>query len=288
MSGFDRAVGLLPSAFRKAAGRLPGESRETAREFRMRLGAVLSVDLPEGERRMEGCDPVTSADLRRTVEIATGASPYASARAIMQGYVTAPGGIRVGLCGRRDEGAGENWIYSGLTSLSIRIPREVKGCAERFCVQDFGSTLILSPPGGGKTTLLRDMIRLISDGGQRVGLCDEREEVAAFTEQGPGFDIGAHTDVISGCSKGKAAMQLLRTMSPQWIAMDEITDPEDVSGCQASFYCGVRILATAHAASDNDLRCNPLYAALLSGRLFSRLIWIRLRDGKREYREVAL
>lgn len=288
MSGFDRAAELLPDAFRKGARQLSRDKREAAREFRLRLGTVPTVDLPEGERSIGGCAPVTSADLRRTVEIATGASPYASARALKQGYLTAAGGIRIGLCGHREEGAGENWIYSGLTSAAIRIPREVRGCGARFCLSDPGSSLILSPPGAGKTTLLRDMVRILSDGGQRVGLCDEREEVAAFTQKGPGFDIGRHTDVISGCSKGEAAMQLLRTMSPQWIAMDEITDPADIAACEASFACGVRILATAHAAVEEDLRRNPLYAALMSRQLFSRLIWITLRGGRREYREVGL
>lgn len=288
MSGFDRAAELLPTSIRKAALLAPPEIRNTVREFRMRLGAVPCVDLPEGERKLIGCAPVTIADLSRTVEIATGASPYASARSIRQGYITAQGGIRIGLCGRREEGAGENWIYSGLTSVAVRIPREVKGCGRQFCGDDSGSALILSPPGAGKTTLLRDMIRLISNSGQRVGLCDEREEVSAFTERGPGFDIGEHTDVLSGCSKGEAALQLLRTMTPRWIAMDEITDPADIAACEASFSCGVKILATAHAASDEDLIRNELYSALISRKLFSRLIWIRCRDGRREYNEVRL
>ena len=288
MSGFDRAVELLPPAIRLAANNLPLDRKESAREFRLRLGSPPTVDLPEGERRLEGCHIVSCDDLRRTVEIATGASPYASARSLKQGYLTAAGGVRIGLCGRQNFDAGENWIYSGLASAAIRIPREVKGCGEQFCGPDPTSALILSPPGAGKTTLLRDMVRLISDSGQRVGLCDEREEVAALTERGPGYDLGKHTDVISGCPKGQAAMQLLRTMSPRWIAMDEITDPEDIAACEASFSGGVKILATAHAASDEDLSRNPLYASLLARKVFSRLIWIRLRGGRREYREVRL
>ena len=288
MSCFERAAELLPPEIRKRAVALPPDVRNAAQELRLRLGKTPSVSLINGEKNIGGSDRVTRADLARTVESATRASPYAAARAIRRGYITAIGAVRVGLCGLMEEDAGESWIFSGLSSVSIRIPREVKGCGARFCDPDMASTLILSPPGAGKTTLLRDMVRLISDGGQRVGLCDERGEVAALTEQGFGFDVGDHTDVITGCAKGKAAMMMLRNMDPGWIAMDEITDPSDAAACEASFSSGVRILATAHAGSGEDLRKNRLYVSLLSKGVFRRLIWIRQADGRRIYSEEIL
>ena len=288
MSCFERAAELLPPVIRKSALAMPADVRNTAQELRLRLGRTPSVSLPDGEKSIPGCEAVIRDDLARTVEIATRASPYAAARGIRRGYVTAPGAIRVGLCGQMEEDAGESWIFSGLSSVSIRIPGEIKGCGARFCRPDMASSLILSPPGAGKTTLLRDMVRLISDAGQRVGLCDERGEVAALTEQSFGFDVGEHTDVITGCAKGRAAMMMLRNMTPRWIAMDEITDPADAAACEASFSCGVRILATAHACSGEDLRRNRLYVSLLSKGIFRRLIWIRQTDGRRIYSEEML
>ena len=285
MQGFERAAELLPAGVRETFLRLPEEELCRAEEIRLRLGKRPDVQLLGEERDIPGGAAVTKRDLLRLLELATGASPYAAGEAVRQGYACAPGGVRVGLCGQVRTGSGGAWALSGLSSAAVRIPREVPGCAAALCEALFVSTLILSPPGGGKTTLLRDMVRLLSDRGTRIGLCDEREEVAALTAEGPGFDVGRHTDVLSSLPKAQAAMQLIRTMAPQIVAMDEISAEEDREACRAAFGCGVRLLATAHGESREELLKRPGWEELLRGGLFSRLIRISCHRGRRQYRE---
>ena len=288
MSGFDAAATLLPGEMRKAAYAMPGAVRSQAQEFRLRLNRQPSVTVSDGEVSMGLGRAVTLADLTRMLEIATQASPYFAASGIRNGYISTAGGVRVGLCGRMRPGTENMWSMTGLTSAVIRIPREVRGCGERFCDLPFASTLILSPPGAGKTTLLRDMIRCLSDGGMRVSLCDERGEVAAAGDNGFYFDIGERTDVLSDCAKAEAAFQVLRTMNPQIIAMDEITSARDTAVCRAAAGCGVALLATAHAGSVEEFRSGALYHELVEGQVFHRLIWIRSTKAGREYKEERL
>ena len=282
MSGFDAAAELLPGSIKTAASAIPEGVRAVCEEFRLRLGRHPSVTTSDGELPLYDLPPVVRADLDRVLELATRASPYAAAESMEQGFVTARGGVRVGLCGRKKPGSG--WAMGSLTSVCIRIPREVRGCAEPFASMPFPSTLILSPPGGGKTTLLRDMVRLLSDKGLRISLCDERGEIAAGWEGGFGFDVGKRTDVLSDAPRREAAVQLLRTMSPQVLAMDEITAACDADACRMAAGCGVKLLATAHA----DTAGSVLPAAvtpLMAERIFTRLIRIRRNKDKREYAE---
>lgn len=288
MTGYDAACALLPGEMRAAAYALPEALRARAQEFRLRLHRPPSVTVPEGETPLGYDRPVAHADLMRMLEIATQASPYSAAAGIRSGYINGAGGVRVGLCGRMRQGAENSWSQSGLSSAVIRIPREVRDCGRRFCQLPFVSTLILSPPGAGKTTLLRDMVRCLSDGGLRVALCDERGEVAGAWDEGFAFDLGARTDVLSDCKKADAAIQLLRTMNPQVIAMDEITAKEDIQACLAAAGCGVALLATAHAGSPAEFRAGTLFQKLGETGVFRRVIWIRCAGRDREYREEAL
>lgn len=288
MSGFDSAAAILPGSIRKSAFALSDNVRHTAQEFRLRRGRPPGVVTPGGEMTMDRCHIVDSSDLLRMLEIATGASPYAAAAGLEKGYVTAPGGVRVGICGRRARAENGEWTWAGITSAAIRIPREVKGCAGRLCKAPPVSTLIAAPPGLGKTTLLRDMVRTYSDQGYRVGLCDERGEVAAETDQRTGFDVGRHTDVLTGTDKTTAAWQLLRTMNPQIIAMDEITEGEDMPVCIAAARSGVILIATAHACDTDLSRLGPSTAKLLAEHVFRRIIGIRMEDGNWLYEEMQL
>lgn len=291
---FDRAALLLPHNLRDRARELKREERASCEEFRLRLGYPASVVMPEGERSMGG-DPVTKRELGFVLEAATGASVHSASSRLAEGFVTAKGGFRVGLCGAVGLSGGEPGGFTSVSSVAIRISREHKGACvpiidSVYSGGEVRSTLIISPPGGGKTTLLRDLVRYISDaaGGPRVGLCDERSEIAAFFDGEPTMDVGRRTDVLDGCPKARAVSMLLRSMNPGVIAIDEITAEEDAEAITRAAHCGVKLIATAHAASRTELAERPIYRALLASGVFEELIIIRKLGGRRSYLREAM
>ena len=288
---FRLASELLPHSLREAALGLLTRDRERAEELRLRAGQQPSIVLPEGELFFRR-EPVTAGELERVVEIASQASPYAVKSSLSQGYLTARGGFRLGLCGECILQNGEPAGFRSLSGICLRIAREhpgaADGVAERVRLAGPGAgVLIVSPPGGGKTTLLRDLVRQLSTGDRergilplRVGLADERGEVAGLYGGIPQLDVGKQTDVLEGCPKARGVMLLLRVMNPQVIALDEITDPEDARAILQAAGCGAGILATAHGDSPRELAEKPLFRSLFSRRAFSLTVTIR-REGDR-------
>lgn len=242
-------------------------------ELRLRAGRPPTAVLDGKECILPGCaEAVTSRMLEEIVSAATNRSCYSAEASLREGYVTLPGGHRVGLCGTAALRESRIQSLRELSSVSIRIARQVSCAPPELLRRLDASTLILGPPGSGKTTLLRECVRSLSDGGSRVGLVDERGELAACRLGVPQLDVGAQTDVLTGCGKSEGIYLLLRAMNPQWIAVDEITAPEDIRAMEEASYCGVRFLATAHAFSPDELRRRPLYRRLRELELFQRLL----------------
>lgn len=289
---YRQAAQVLPRRLRQEALGLPQEEQEQAEELRLRVGWPMTAVLPEGERPVGG-PPVEPEELEQLVEIASRASVHAVLEQIRRGYLTVAGGHRIGLCGTAVmEGGGIHALRS-LSSANLRIARQVPGAARpvlgALCPGGrLESTLILAPPGQGKTTLLRDIIRRVSEGEGclplRVAVADERGEVAALYGGRPQLDVGRRTDVAEGCPKAQGLMLLLRAMNPQVLAVDEITAPEDAAALRTAAGCGVTLLATAHGAGREDLTRRPLYRGLLEEGMFRRLVEITRREGRREYR----
>ena len=240
--GFENAAALLPLDMRSDVLALPEGLRAGAEELRLRAGRRLSLAMPEGESPV-GKRTVTPRDLDTVLENATRASAHTALESVASGFVTVRGGCRVGLCGETVVREGGVRSIRRLSSLGIRIPRQHRGCAAevyaRLLELGLPDTLIVSPPGSGKTTLLRELVRLVSEGGRRVSLIDERGEAAGVWEGQPLFDVGPCTDVMTGAPKAEAAAMLIRAMTPQVLAMDEITTPADAEAARLAAGCGV-------------------------------------------------
>ena len=234
-------------------------------ELRLRLGQVPELVLKERSIWLERI--VTSADLSFVINTASRYSPW-SAATMASGYITAPGGHRIGICGDAVVKQGTMEGIRQVSSLCIRIARDYPGlCGAAGNLR--GNILIIGPPGYGKTTLLRDLIRQVA-ATEQAGVIDERGEL--FPEW---MARGKRMDVLTGCNKAEGLDILIRTMAPRVIAVDEITSEKDCEALIRAGWCGVRLLATAHAASQKDLQTRPLYKSLLQSGLFDHLIILK-------------
>lgn len=294
----EAAAAILPRELRLALLARPAWEQGGWEEIRLRAGRGIScTDSAGRESRIANPQgeplPVSGEDLRLTVERATRASLQGMSEKLAEGFLPLPGGHRLGLCGTVAIREGRVLAFRSLSSLNIRIACPVPGVGERLLPQllengAFQSTLILAPPGEGKTTLLRDLIRLLGLAGIRTGLADERGEVAALYQGVPQLDVGPLADVLDGCPKGEGLLMLLRSMGPQVLAADEITHPRDVTALCQGANCGTAILATAHGSGLDELASRPFCRPLLEDKVFHRIITIARVEGSRSYRVEAL
>lgn len=294
-NAYLQAVRYLPLGLRAAALELTEEAQDCCEELRLRAGRGafwLAGDVERPLRTEQGPAEVTGEALRRVVELCTQASFHTALDQFRDGFLPLRGGHRLGLCGTAALRDGAVINLRALSSLSLRIARPVPGIGEALLPRlrqdgEVLSTLILSPPGRGKTTLLRDLVRALSVGGKggppvRTALADERGEVAALWGGEPQLDVG-QADVMDGCPKAAALLMLLRSMNPQVLAADEITAPEDVEAIGMAANCGAAVLATAHGTGTEDLLRRPLYRRLWEQKVFRRLVTIRVEGGRRRY-----
>lgn len=280
-----QAIACLPEERAAALSRVAEQER--IEELRLRCGEAPSVRIGGAERPLS-LAPVTADELRETVSRAARYSVHSYAESMRQGFLPLEGGHRLGLCGTA---VAENGSVTGvrrISSLNLRVARQIDALDD-ILAPYIGegapfSLLVLAPPGCGKTTLVREWVRLVSDAGHTTAVADERGEIAGLAEGVPQFRIGRCTDILEGCTKKQAALMLLKTMSPALVAMDEITSPEDIEAVALCAHCGTAVLAAAHAAGLNDLRRRPLYRRLLSLGVFERVLTIEQKDGKRSYR----
>lgn len=282
MDYVSKAFSLLPERLMCS---LTQYKEQRIEELRLRVGQRASALIAGEERVISPCS-VTERDILSVLERATGASLHSVAYELRHGYISV-GGVRIGVCGAAAVSGGEVRAFRSYTSLNIRIPAAFVGELGEACSlvgRDMrASMLVISPPGGGKTTALRELIRRTSNAGARVAVVDERGELAALDGAETGFDLGAKSDVLSGVKKSQGALMLLRAMNPDYIAMDEITESADLAAIREINGCGVGLLATAHAQSAATLCHRALYRALLQEEIFDYALEIRSFGGKRTY-----
>ena len=215
-----------------------------------------------------GCVRVNEAHIAEAMEIATHSSVYSAEDEIRNGFITLDGGHRIGICGSAVIREGKIAFQKDISSLSYRLAREVIGAAD--CVMDsifpmgqVRSTLIISPPGSGKTTMLRDIARQLSQAGVRVCIADERREIAAMRSGRTSFDIGDSTTVLSGAPKTAAMLMMLRSMAPEVIITDEIGTAADAAAVSVMINSGTRLITSAHGSGVKQLRHRADMAAVM-------------------------
>ena len=282
MNGYEKALGLLPRHFSED---IAGRQFDNVEEIRLRTGKKPNVLMSGTE--FEAADTViTSNDIDKIVQKATAASYHMSEAAMSEGYINYQG-IRIGLCGSVSEKNGR-YSFNSISSLSIRIPRECKGVCDDLIngvyKNRFESSLVISAPGGGKTTALRELCRVLSNRGLRVSVVDERNELASIDAEGNSFDLGLHSDVLIGANKFDGSIMLLRAMNPQIIVMDEITKECDIDAISHIAGCGVSVLASAHASKREELYQRREYRKLIELEVFKYLVTISGQGIKRNYK----
>ncbi len=251
-------LSILPPWLRGQADKYSG----SLQEIRLRLGKDPQLICANGGTEVK--KTVTTEDLSFVMNTACRYSPWTASGAAAC-YITAPGGHRVGLCGEAVVQGGVMTGVKSLSSLNIRVARDFPGCAE-VLADVKGSAIILGRPGSGKTTLLRDLIRQLS-AKETVAVVDERGELFPT-----GLDTGQAVDILTGCPKPLGLDVLVRTMTPDILAVDEITAQSDCEALVQTLWCGVRLLATAHASGKQDLLSRAVYRPLVQTSLFSTLI----------------
>lgn len=255
-------------------------------EIRLRVGRPLFLTYDGGEcflkRRGEKQYLVTREDLKETLEYICGYSLYAYEDEIRQGFISVQGGHRVGVTGKVILDGERIRGMKYISCINVRLAHQILGCSQQVLpyIQTkewIAHTLIISPPRCGKTTLLRDIIRSVSNGydgipGLTVGVVDERSELAGCYQGIPQNDLGMRTDILDGCPKAEGMQMLIRSMSPAVVAVDELGKEEDYKSVESVIHCGCKLIATAHGNSLEDILRQPFYRRLLSAKVFERYI----------------
>ena len=258
MEALENICACLPGDVARAVQR----RADGLTELRLRPGGRPQLCFAQGDELLK--DPLAPEEFRKIAARMLEHSLYAWEDELRQGFFTLPGG-----CGRYAVEDGRIGALAYLSALCVRVAREVRGAGERLTAAmleggDVKSALLLSRPGMGKTTLLRDAARALSEAGRTVALADERGELAACRAGMPTLDVGERTDVMDMCPKRLAIAHMVRALKPDVVVTDEVGDREDAAAVLDARRCGTAVLASAHAASMEDAARRPALREMLS------------------------
>lgn len=289
---FDEAVDSLPKKWGETFHFLPKGVKEKATEIRFRTGRPVSVctgvhnyfitalrtlsTFPE-----RGCLSITKQEMEELVLHLCGYSLHSHQDDMVNGFLTLKGGHRAGLCGSAVTRNGEILSVKQVSSVNLRIAREIKGCAQDFIRLVFSdgpkNVLVAGRPASGKTTLIRDSVRLLAQNYQ-VAVVDERGEIAASVSGVAQNDIGPLADILDGYPKSQGIMAAVRSLSPDFIVCDEIGSAQDIAAVKAGTNSGIHILATIHAACMEELMQKPPVRDLVDSRAIDRIVFLKSRQ----------
>ncbi|MDP5275674.1 stage III sporulation protein AA [Chengkuizengella axinellae] len=301
----EAVLNLLPDTLKSIMNRVPRSILHQIEEIRIRENRPLEIVYSgtyhfisnQGQmlNSAKGAYQPNHQDILKFLNIVTNHSMYTIEEELKRGYITVKGGHRIGLSGRTVLEHGFVKQIRDVSSFNIRIAREVIGAGEQVLPsimdvqrKSIYHTLIISPPQLGKTTLLRDLSRMISYGlwnnqvswkGLKVGIVDERSEIAACYKGVPYFDVGPRTDVLDSCPKAEGMMMLIRSMSPEVMIVDEIGRDEDVKAIHEAVHAGIRVITTSHALNMEDIKNRPILKQLCNEGIFSRYVVLSRRQG---------
>lgn len=292
-------LGALPDNLKTIINAIPTTILYELEEIRIRENRPLMVSSRGRDYLLDsqGCivrNPesayfISRSDTRRIMDLISDYSIYAFEDEIRNGFITLKGGHRVGMAGKAVVEGGKISTLKYINSFNFRISREVIGAADKVLPYiTWGNkvyhTLVISPPQMGKTTLLRDIARQLSDGftsfrGVKVGIVDERSEIAGCHDGIPQKDVGFQTDILDACPKAEGIIMMIRSMSPQVIITDEVGRKEDVDAIEDALNAGIKVIASAHGSGLNDAKSRPILSLLLSKGIIERIVVLGNSNG---------
>lgn len=251
-------------------------------EIRIRIEKPVIVIDEAGEHVLKYI--VSREDVKYILQRISNYSLYACEEDIRQGFITIKGGHRVGLAGECVMEDGKIKTIKNISSLNIRICKEIKGCSKEIieCIYNdkkIYNTMIISPPKCGKTTILRDIARVLSEKGKKISIIDERSEVAACYHGVPQMDVGIRTDVLDNCLKSEGMIMAIRSLSPEVIVCDEIGTIKDVEALYMAFNSGVNIIVTIHGDSIEDLYNRKVFTEIINNNILKRVVILGTSKG---------
>ncbi|GMQ57769.1 stage III sporulation protein AA [Vallitalea sediminicola] len=296
---------ILTTNLRGWFGSLKNEQLDLLQEIRLRVNKPLIIRMDNKEYFLDQNKLVTSSkkahiitekDLKDTMEFISNYSLYAFEDELRNGYITVDGGHRVGLAGKVVVENNRVKTIKNITCINIRISHEIKGCANKvipYILEDnkVYHTLIISPPRCGKTTLLRDIVRQLSNGvnnsvGITIGVVDERSEIGGCYRGIPQNDVGIRTDILDGCPKTEGMLMLIRSMSPEVIAVDEIGSSNDIEAIDFVINAGCKMICTVHGSSLIEVKNKPILEKLIDKNIIERFIVLESKNGVGDIKKI--
>lgn len=288
----EEVLAVLPSNVKALLDSFPPKTIAKIEEIRVRVHRPLEVVIagkPAYPKKNQVPYMVSAQDAMELLNKLSHHSLYAFEEELKRGYITIRGGHRVGLAGKVVTEKGHVKMIRDIASFNIRIAKQKIGaaaqCAPYLYRNGWCNTVIIGPPQTGKTTLLRDLTRIISSGDEtkgvqacKVGVVDERSEIAGCVKGIPQHELGARVDVLDACPKAEGMMMMIRSMSPDVLVVDEIGGEEDIAAIHEAVNAGVKLIMTAHASSREELLRRPAVKALLESEVFERYIELVRRD----------